>query len=114
MSPKPKKSIGNLGLNMDYKIFYSEQAKRDITEIFEYILADSERHVNLLREKILHSIERLAFQPKIGVLAPESSVFNKTIRHLVVHKNYRVLYSIDEEAKNIFVISVRHCRQNIE
>jgi plasmid stabilization system protein ParE len=87
------------------------RANRDLATIFERIeAADSlaaAKWFNGLEEAILS----LAELPRRCPVAPESRKTKRSLRHLLYGSKpdvYRVLYEIDEKAKSVWVLAVRH------
>lgn len=63
--------------------------------------------------EIIGQVDLLAEFPELG--APLESRFAslKELRHLVIKRNWRVVYEFDEEEKTVFILAVQHCRQQL-
>jgi toxin ParE1/3/4 len=92
---------------MAYRVELTARAGRDLRQIYRRIHAESSMHAfawfNGL-EAIVYSLEE---HPKLGAITPES----KKLRHLLYGNKphiYRVIYAVDERAKKVSVLHVRH------
>lgn len=83
------------------------EAAREITEIWEYIAADSPTAASTLREEILDAIRQLVIFPRLGHL--RTDIAPDTIRfHLV--REYLIAYVPDEVP--LLILGVIHGRRN--
>ncbi len=88
------------------KIIYLPQAENSLDDIFEYIKHNSEKSAVNVYNNIIDEIDRLVIFPNIG--QAYHSIIG--IRTLVVVKNYKVVYIVDNEV--IYIILVWDCRQD--
>jgi len=73
---------------------WTELAKDDLQEIYDYVSQDSELYALRLIDKIVERTEILAEHPLTGRIVPEFD--DKTIRE-VIEGNYRIVYYLDKE-----------------
>lgn len=89
-------------MKKEYKIEYLSLAKKDLTEIFDYIayeLASPQAALRLL-EEFETSIDRLSQFPDSCPVAGDSMVARKKYRVLVV-ENYLVFYGVIDDIVEI-------------
>ena len=70
-------------------ITWSPQSLRDLESIRAYIAQDSVRYADLVVQRIVSAVERLASFPESGRTVPERN--NPEIREVIV-RPYRVVY----------------------
>jgi plasmid stabilization system protein ParE len=83
------------------------QAAEDITEIWEYIAADSPLAARRVREEILSGIRGLVPFPDVG--HRRTDLTSRPLRFLVVHE-YLIAYAPEE--RPLWVVAVMHGRRN--
>ena len=84
-------------------IEFTERARKDLNDIFNYISSDSLQNAESFLKKIYEKIENLENFSKIGRRVPELD--NPNIRE-ILFKNYRIVYQILKE--KIQIITVIH------
>ena len=85
------------------KINWTNNAKNDLKDIYDYIAKDSKYYANHFVNKIQNATKKLKRFSEIGRIVPEYS--DKSMRELI-HYNYRIIYKIDD--KNIYIITIIH------
>ena len=91
------------------KIVISNQAKKDIIDIYKYIALDSPRYAKETIQNIQKDIHKLEETPFIGRYVPERT--DKLYRELI-YKNYRIIYNISEY--KIYIHFVINRKRNIK
>lgn len=86
-------------------IRWTQRAKGDLQEVYDFIARDSLRAADALVERIVHVTERLAAFPESGRTMPEFPTL--PYREALVG-NYRVLYRIEGGA--VWIAAVVHGR----
>lgn len=89
-------------------VIWSEPAKIDLHQIFDYISQDSEYYAREVIDKIIVEVEKLIDFPEMGRVVPELT--NKKIREIIIY-SYRIVYEISE---NIEILAIIHARQDFE
>jgi addiction module RelE/StbE family toxin len=90
------------------KIIWSPTAQRKIDEIAEYISADNVDAALSLIEKFDHDVQRLKRNPYLGRVV--AALEDETVRELVAHPNYLIIYEIKDEY--IYILTIRHAKQD--
>lgn len=83
------------------------EAARDITEIWEYIVADNPAAAGRVREEILEAIRNLVSFPRSGHRRPDLT--GRPLRFKRV-REYLIAYAPDE--KPLWIVAVIHGRRN--
>jgi len=99
---------------MLYEIVWSEWAEIQLDNIFNYYIEKASLNTayNLI-EGIILEPERLRNSPYIG--QDEISLSHRRIKYrYIIHKNYKLIYSIDEQTHVIKIVDVFDTRQNPE
>ena len=91
-------------------IIISNEARKDIEEIFTYIASDSLFYAKKTTQNIRSSIYILKHSPYIGRYLPELNT--KHLRELL-YKSYRIIYKISESKNKIYILSILHSKRNI-
>ena len=94
-----------------YDLTYAETAAKDLTEIFDFIAADSRDIAVRYLGEIEQSILRLKDFPQLGQQAKYRELAVQGIR-VLVHDDYLVFYIIDEENKKIEIVRVLRGSRN--
>ncbi|MGE0018414.1 MAG: type II toxin-antitoxin system RelE/ParE family toxin [Draconibacterium sp.] len=95
---------------MALKIFWTDSARFQLKEIFNYYRDVSGlRIAQMLKNKIFDRTWQLAKFPESGPLEPLLSSRKLDYRYLV-EGNYKIIYLIDNQ--NIIIAAVFDCRQN--
>jgi len=85
---------------------WTERAKGDLQEVYNFIARDSPRAADALVERIARAADRLAAFPESGRTMPE---FPTLPYREVIVGNYRVLYRIEREC--VWIAAVVHGRR---
>ncbi len=94
------------------KITWTEFATRSLKWIFNYYVENANRNVaHKIRKQILESTRHLTKYPEIGQVEPNLKKLGQKHRYLV-SGNYKVIYRIEIEKKEIIVSDVFDTRQN--
>jgi addiction module RelE/StbE family toxin len=86
------------------KLRFTARAARDLTEIADYIRAESPHAAERVRASIIESLRVLSEFPKAG---RRQSV--KGVRKLVTRKyGYLVYYSLRERTEEVVILTIQH------
>jgi plasmid stabilization system protein ParE len=100
-----------------YQIIVTEAAKKDINDILDY-LQDNVSHQEAVdtRNAILSAIRKLEEMPDARSPVKESVKPNKPIklRQILAKKVYRIIYRIEEVAKDVVVVRVIHVKRSTD
>lgn len=83
------------------RIFWAPQAIQDVASIRGYIARDSTRYADLVVERIVAAVERLADHSRSGRAVPELG--DESIRE-VIHGNYRIVYRLRHDVVEIATV----------
>ena len=97
---------------MILKIIWSDFSEDKLDEIYEYHKnRASSRIAETLLKGIINAPNRLINAPNIGQ-TEESLKHRKIDYRYIVHKNYKLIYSVDNIKKSIKIVDVFDTRQN--
>ena len=97
---------------MALKIHWTDFAKKELQNIFEYYKEKASLKVaTSLTEKIVKQTLKLSDQPKIGSKELSLKERQQEFRYLV-YKNYKIIYWINIEKNRIDISDVFDTRQN--
>ena len=85
------------------QIRWSAQARRDLSNIAEFISKDSPKYALITLKKVISQTDVLNKEPRIGRVVPELGV--DSIRELI-YANYRIVYQVGNE--EIVILTVHH------
>ncbi|RYY36697.1 MAG: type II toxin-antitoxin system RelE/ParE family toxin [Sphingobacteriaceae bacterium] len=89
---------------MGLRLIYSEFARRDLKEIYDFIRVDSlmyaKREISLIKE----AIKKLKLTPELG--KPFEDAEDNFTRELI-YRNYRIIYDIVSD-KQIRILTIHH------
>lgn len=88
---------------MVQKIIWTVQAKKDLTDIKDYIALDSLYYAKRMIYLIYQSCKKLRSQPEVGMFISEEEGFK--LRRILI-KRYRAIYTAHNG--NIYIIAVYH------
>ena len=96
-----------------YKIEFTEDARDEIREIYEYISKNlvNEDAAKRLMRKMRKNVMDLAESPKIYAKIKKKDRMKREFRRMVVD-NFIVLYTIDENKKTIYISHMYYGRRN--
>lgn len=94
------------------KIVFYLAAKKQLTEIHDFIALESPAGAVKMYNGILDEIERLIIFPQIAKVEEELKGIGVEFRSLVVFRRYKVVFFKD--CDTVFVVSVWDCRRNPE
>ena len=83
------------------EVEWSEAAKNDLKEIFEYLTQHSSQYAYYFNERIFESIENLQKFPQIGKMVLD---FNDPSIKEIVIQNYRLVYKYEESKIEILTV----------
>lgn len=93
------------------KIIWSIPSFLDLDNIKNYIKKDSIYYANSFICKIINFTEKLENFPEIGRIVPEYN--NKELKE-IIYKNYRIIYKIDYNKKNIYILAIIHASRDLK
>jgi plasmid stabilization system protein ParE len=93
------------------KVFWTQYAESQLDDIYDYIENHNLISATSIYNDILDESAMLAHFPRMGAVERLLSDFSEEYRYLVVHRNYKIVYFIDNESI-IYVVAVFDCRQN--
>lgn len=96
-----------------YEIEFTEDARDEIREIYEYISKNliNEDAAKRLMSKMRKNVMDLAESPKIYVKTEKKDRMKREFRRMVVD-NFVILYIIDEDKKTIYISHMYYGRRN--
>ncbi|MCD8031113.1 MAG: type II toxin-antitoxin system RelE/ParE family toxin [Bacteroides sp.] len=92
------------------KIVWSRPAIRGLKNIHSYYLTKNEKYADRLYRQIYKEVHLLADFPFLAPVESLLSGESETYRSLVVEKNFKVIYYIEDEVINI--VEIWDCRQD--
>ena len=97
---------------MKFKVIWSYFAEEKIDEIFEYYKTEAGlRIAKKLLSSLIEAPDILIDNPHVGQIEELLMERKEKYRYLL-HKNYKIIYSVDEENELIKVADVFDTRQN--
>ena len=96
-----------------YEIEITKDARVEIEAIYEYISESLENKeaTKRLMKKIRDRVMNLVENPKMYMKIEKKNKIKKEFRRMVID-NYIILYSIDEEAKKIYISHMYYGKRN--
>ncbi len=95
-----------------YQVDVSSETEKDIRKIFDYLLDSSSENVALkVSIGIADTIEKLEKMPTGNPIQHNISSEKRTFRFIKKWK-YKIIYYVDEDAKIVKVVAVRHSSQH--
>ncbi len=91
-------------------IDWSDQAKDDLKDIYDYIALSSKRYARDTVDKIILSTKILETNPFLGKMADNFQ--NPNFRE-IIRGNYKIYYKV-LESKNISIASIIHGKRDVE
>ena len=91
------------------RVHWSERARRQVVEIFEYVVRDRPQAAEALLDRLIERIDLLSELPEQGRLWGEG--VRPDLRE-VVFEPYRIVYRVG--SNELSVLSVRHTRMEAE
>jgi len=89
-------------------LIWSEQARRDLCAIRDFIARDSEHYARVQVERLITRVERTADMPSKG--HPVHEFIESGLRE--VHEGYyRIIYRIHDE--ELHVVTIMHMKQRV-
>lgn len=89
---------------------WTEQARQDLEEIFQYYDTLSHKVAILYSEELLKAGDRLRRMPEMGPKEPELEHLKRNYRYVLVLRTYKLIYLYENEVCSILM--VWDCRQN--
>jgi toxin ParE1/3/4 len=98
-----------------YQVTISTPAQKDLKEILLYLALEkgSVQSAKKVRQTILDAVQGLSQMPQRHSLVKE--VFDKSgiaYRRVIAGKSYRIIYYVDEEASEVFVVRILHVKRS--
>jgi addiction module RelE/StbE family toxin len=87
-------------------VIWSEPAKSDLKQIFDYISEDSKYYAHEVIDKLVEATEILNNFPRLGRIVPEKN--DESIREIFKY-SYRIIYQITE---SIEILTIVHSKQD--
>ncbi len=92
-------------------IIITNQAHKQMQEIFEYISRDSSYYAQKTIKEIYLKINILEFMPYIGRKIPE---YNMNDMRELIYKSYRIMYKIIENKDEIHILIIHNSKQSFK
>lgn len=99
---------------MGFEIVWSQFAEKQLDEIYDYYVENvSKRVAKTILQNLLNAPNQLKLNPSIGQIENLLEGRITTYRYLI-YKNYKIIYSVDQENGLIKISDVFDTRQNPE
>ena len=98
-----------MGLSVDRKVIWSEEAKQDLAEAASYIGRDSKYYQSTFVSQVLSSSYSLCFFSERGCIVPELK--EPSVREVFVGK-YRLIYSV--RSQEVVIIALIHGARDLK
>ena len=86
---------------------WSDPAKMDLKNIFNYIAQDSQYYAKHVVQQIVDKTEVLEAFPKLGRMIPETN--DPKIREVLMY-SYRILYEVADN--DVYILAIIHGKQD--
>jgi len=93
------------------KVLWTLFAESQLDDLYDYIQTKNPHTAVEIYNDILDASAMLVRFPRMAAIEPLLSEFPEEYRSLIVRRNYKVVYFIDNETI-IYVVAVFDCRQN--
>lgn len=93
---------------MVHRIIWTRKALADLKDIHDYIARDSRRYAQIQVERLQESALNLARLPEVGRVVPE---FPNSPWREILTGNYRLIYRVRPEERQILILAVVHGRR---
>jgi len=93
------------------KIIWLEVAQLQLDAIYKFVAQQSEIAAAKVFNDIIDETDKLCIFPEMAAVEPLLQKEKYTYRSLVVRRNYKVIYRINKETKEVIVASVWDCRR---
>ena len=103
--PRQNRFSRTLSVTKKYKVNISLNAQYDLEHIFFYIAEDSINNAKKFILELEEKIYSLDTFPERFALIPENIFYGTSYRH-IIHKNYRVIYRIDNTS--VYILRLIH------
>jgi addiction module RelE/StbE family toxin len=87
-------------------VIWSDPAKKDLRQIFDYISKDSIHYAREVIDELITKTDDLEEFPNMGRMVPE--IKDTSIREIVIY-SYRIIYHVSD---NIEILAIIHGRQD--
>jgi len=95
-----------------FTIEWTKSAKKDLSDIANYISADNANNALKIFDKITAGVDKLNISPKLGRIVPElEKIGNLTLREIIINP-WRIMYKIERDI--IYILVVIDERRNVE
>jgi len=94
------------------RIFFTHEAKLDLTEILEFYAYSNLKKGRKIRAKLILTTMRLRDFPELGKKDEHFSIKSKKVCRALVCDNHKIIYHIDYEQEIVSVLSFFDTRQN--
>lgn len=91
-----------------YKIIWTNEAKNDLKDIFDFIKKQSVQSAKNVISDIRNASESIRFSHQ-----NENEYYNNKYQRIII-RNYKILYRINESKKELIIATVFHTSQNPE
>jgi len=97
-----------------YEVIITNEAEESLEQIIQYIEKEvSYQTANRVRLALLQAIEKLEYHPESNGIVQEISDETVTFRRVLVWA-YRIIYTIEDSVKIVFVLDVDHTNRDPE
>jgi plasmid stabilization system protein ParE len=94
------------------KIIWMEVAQQQLDVIYEFLAQHSEIAAVEIYNDIIDETDKLCIFPEMAAIEPLLKKEKYIYRSLVVRRNYKVIYRINAQTKEVIVSSIWDCRRN--
>lgn len=91
-----------------YKIIWTDEAKKDLKDIFDFIKIQSVQSAKNVISDIRNAPKAIRFSTQY-----EEEYYNDKYRRIII-RNYKILYRISESKNELIIATVFHTSQNPE
>jgi len=90
-----------------YEVLMMPSAEAEADDAYLYIYENNPENAGRWYNGLVRTVLSLEDMPRRCPLVPENNSFQQEIRQLL-YGNYRILFRVDDERKQVIVLHVRH------
>ena len=103
-------------MGSNFKIIYMPSAQNSVHDLRSFIFSQSQdlHAADKVIRRIVIYIDNLTFNPFMGRILSEYNLKTKDVRRITAEKRYNIYYSVNEQAREVYILKIVDGRQSMK
>ena len=101
---------------LNFKVVITNRAVNNLNNTHDFIFQQSQDvdTADRVTRRIVNYADNLTFNPFMGRILSEYNLKTKDVRRITAEKRYNIYYSVNEQAREVYILKIVDGRQSMK